>query len=177
MLYPQNNQKRRNGLSENSSAHARPYKYGESVFAAISVGAVFILIGTIFVITPELIEKIIAFFSDFSSVRVPNTGIYLPAPTTPATHTGLYVAVAQFSLGVGILQILLLSLRLFARSPINKTAETMGNLVFWFGAYYLVSTMLTNITTLRIWFVFWTGIIVLIGASLIVRALVLLAKR
>jgi hypothetical protein len=53
----------------------------------------------------------------------------------------------------------------------------MGNLVKWFGGAYLVTTYLNNTTTISRWFMFWAGILIILGLSLIVRALVLLAKR
>jgi hypothetical protein len=62
-------------------------------------------------------------------------------------------------------------------SPISKTAETIGNLVYWFGSAYLVTTYLNNTTTTSKWFVFWAGILIILGLSFIARAFVLLAKR
>jgi len=166
-------------LSENSSTHARPYKAGEGIFSAISAGTFFILIGVIYVTTlpTSLWDKAIAFFSSFDVSRVPNTGIYLPAPAVPAAHTVLYNAAFQFCIGIGILQIILLTLRLAWHSPTGKTAETAGNLVYWFGASYLVFTFLNSATTLETWFAFWAAILVVLGVSMIARALVLFAKK
>lgn len=109
--------------------------------------------------------------------QVSDTGVFLPAPANPAAHAVLYGAAAQFSLGVGILQILVLALRLIIRSLPSKTAETVGHLVFWFGASYLISTLLNDATTLGTWFAFWAGILVVLGVSLIARGLVLFAKK
>ena len=143
------------------------------------MGAVFILIGVIYVATlpASLWDEVVAFFGSFSSVQVPGTGIYLPAPAVPAAHAVLYGAVFQFCLGLGILQVILLALRLAWHSPIGKTAETVGHLVFWLGASYLVFTLLNDATTLETWFVFWAAILVVLGVSLIIRALVLFARR
>ena len=104
-------------------------------------------------------------------------GITLLAPASPASHAVLYGAVFQFCIGLGILQIVFLMLRLMMNSPIGKTAETMGNLVYWFGAAYLVTTYLNDTTTLSRWFVFWAGILIILGLSLIARAFVLFSKR
>ena len=166
-------------MSKNSSAHTRPYKAGEGIFSAVSVGAVFILIGVIYVATlpASLWEEVVAFFGSFNSVQVPGTGIYLPAPAVPAAHAVLYNAVFQFCLGLGILQVILLALRLAWHSPIGKTAETVGHLVFWFGTSYLVFTFLNSSTEIDTWFVFWAAILVVLGVSLIIRALVLFARR
>jgi hypothetical protein len=101
----------------------------------------------------------------------------LPAPANPAAHAVLYTAAFQFHIGLGILQVILLAIRLTMGSPISKTAETVGNLVKWFGGAYLITTYLNSTTTLSRWFMFWAGILIILGLSLIVRALVLLAKR
>ena len=164
-------------MSENPSAQTRTYKAREGLFAAISVGAVFILIGVIYINTPGLWSKIVDFFSNITLAHVASTGIDLPAPVFPAAHTVLYGAVFQFCLGLGILEILLLALRFLLHSPIGKTAETVGNLVFWLGASYLVITYLNSTTTMSKWFVFWAGILMIVGLSLVARAFVLLAKR
>jgi hypothetical protein len=168
---------RENELSENQSKPKRPYQYHEGILSAVSVGAVFILIGLIFVATPGLWEKIVSFFNDFTTTQVPGTGISLPAPAVPAAHAQLYVAVSQFSVGLVILEILLVAMRLIARSPTRRLAQEVGNLVFWLGVVYLINTFLNDATTLTIWFGFWAGVLVVLGLSLIARALVLLAKR
>jgi hypothetical protein len=41
----------------------------------------------------------------------------------------LYTAAFQFCIGLGVLQVVLLAIRLAMGSPIRKTAETVGNLV------------------------------------------------
>jgi hypothetical protein len=92
-------------------------------------------------------------------------------------HSVLYGAAFQFCIGLGILQIVFLLLRLMMNSPISKTAETMGNLVYWFGAGCLVTTYLNSTTTLSEWFMFWAGILVILGLSFVARAFVLFAKR
>ena len=164
-------------MSENLSKPARPYRYHEGVISAVSVGAVFILIGLISVTTPDLWGKIVNFFNDFTTTQVPGTGISLPAPAVPAAHAGLYVAASQFSLGLGILGILLIAMRLSARSPTRRIAQEVGNLVFWFGVVFLINTFLNDATTSQTWFAFWAGVLVVLGLSLIARAMVLLAKR
>ncbi len=163
----------------NKNSGTRTFRTGEGLISAISVGAFFILIGTIYVTTlpTSLWDKIVDFFSSFTALQVPGSTIYLPAPTAPATHTVVYNAAFQFCLGIAILQIVLIALRLMMHSPISKTAETAGNLFYWFGASYLVAAFLNSGTSLTMWFAFWAAIIMIIGASLIVRAIVLFAKK
>ena len=151
--------------------------YGEGLISALSVGAVLILIGIVFVINPNLWGNIVDFFKNISTIRISGTSTFLPAPTVPSAHVGLYIAVEQFELGVGILQVVILAARLLVRSRIRRIAETVGNLVFWFGASYLTVTYLNSTTTQEMWFLFWAAIVMLFGVSLIVRAIVLFARK
>jgi hypothetical protein len=174
----QNSPEKGNELKKNSSALARPYKAGEGIISAVSVGAIFILVGGIYFTTlpTSLWDKIVAFFNSFSTVEISNN-IQLPAPAVPSAHTVVYNAAFQFCIGIAILQIIVLTLRLILHSPIVKTAETAGNLVYWFGASYLVLTFLNSSTTVTTWFEFWAAILMVLGVSLVARALVLLAKK
>jgi hypothetical protein len=137
------------------------------------------MLGLVFVINlpNNLWNAIFNFIGGFTSAQVPGTGIYLPAPISPASHTVVYGAVFQFCIGLGILQIIFLTLRLMMNSKINKTAETVGNLVYWFGLAYLVTTYLNSTTTTSAWFVFWAGVLIILGLSFVARAFVLFAKR
>jgi hypothetical protein len=166
-------------LNENLNKRSSAYKAPERLFSALSAGSFFILLGIVYVINlpSNLWEEVVDFFRNLASTNVPGMGIALPAPISPASHTVLYGAVFQFCLGLAILQVAFLALRLMMQSPIGKTAETLGNLVYWFGAAYLVTTYLNNTTTPRIWFVYWAGILIILGLSLVARAFVLFAKR
>jgi len=152
---------------------------GESIISAISVGTVFILFGIVFVLAlpNNLFERTMAFFGSFTSRQVPGIGITLPAPISLNTHVVFYNAVFQFSLGIAFLQILILALRIGFGSRVPKIAETVGNLVFWFGASYLVNMYLDSSTTLSMWFAFWTAILIVLGLSIVARAVVLILKR
>jgi len=169
----------RSKLSEKLKTQSRAYKTQERLFSALSAGTFFILLGIVYVVNlpSSLWEEVVSFFTSLTLAQVPTTGIYLPAPISPASHTVLYGAVFQFCIGLGILQIIFLALRLMMNSPIGKTAETMGNLVYWFGAAYLVTTYLNSTTDISKWFVFWAGILIILGLSFIARAFVLIAKR
>lgn len=151
-------------------------RYREGVFSAISAGFFFILVGAIFVTTPNLFSKILDFFGELDIVRVPHTKIFLPAPEFPRAHSVVYSAVTQFSFVWGLFQIVILALRFFAGSPLSKKAETVSNLVFWLGASFLAYTFLNETTTATTWFAFWAGVIMLIGLSLIIRAVILAVR-
>ena len=166
-------------MNEKLNTQSSSYKVRERLFSALSAGTFFILLGIVYFINLpySLWNEVLDFFGSFTLAQVPTTGIYLPAPLSPSSHAVLYGAVFQFCIGLGILQVIFLLLRLMLNSPISKTAETMGNLVFWFGAGYLVTTYLNSTTTISKWFVFWAGILIILGLSLIARSFVLLAKK
>jgi len=141
--------------------------------SAISVGFFFILAGTIFIATPNLPEKAIDFFQNFGVVRVANTQVYLPAPEIPnATYVTMYQAVGLFSLLWGFFEIAMLIVRIFAGSPLRRKVDGASNAAFWFGAYYLIRVFLDETVTQPRWFAFWAAIVVLIGVTLLVRAVI-----
>ena len=160
------------------SARKRPY--GESLITAIAVGGFFITVGLIFALTPDLWDRTTGFFNNITTVYFPyggsNSTISLPAPLYPADHSTFYTALMQFAIGIGVLQVIILPLRLHYHSRIGKIAETVGNLIFWFGAAFLVNIFLLA-GTLTGWFGFWGALIILIGVSIVARALVYFAKR
>jgi len=180
MLIPSNTAAEADKLTERPALR---HWYREGYFTAISAGFFFILIGSLFVFTPNLYDKITAFFRNLDVVAVHNMEhIKLIAPTAPKDHMTVYTTVGQFSLILGFFQIALLALRFVGGSPLRRKAETASNVVFWMGAYYLINTYLidmmktaTDPTTT--WFAFWATMIMLLGLSLIVRAIVLAARR
>jgi hypothetical protein len=157
------------------------HRYREGLLSAVSAGFFLLLVGTIFVTTPNLVDGIQKLFSADAvkwNTTVPNTEISLPAPTHPADHLVVYQAIGLFSLIWGIFLIAMLVLRFSFHSQIRKKAENAGNIAFWLGTSYLINIYLnqTNITTTT-WFTFWTALLMLLGVSLIVRAAVLAALR
>lgn len=154
-------------------------KKKENLLSALYIGSVFIILALVYYIhiADDLWGSLVDFFSSLTLAPVPTTGISLPAPANPLAHMNLYVAVFQFSLALGILEIVILMLRVWLHSPVSRIAETIENIVFWLGASYLAITYLVNISIPSEWFVFWAGIILIFGLALIARAFVLLAKR
>lgn len=150
-----------------------PRRYREGAFSVASVGVFFILVGLIFVTKPDLFERILDLFRNVEVVKVPNTDISLPAPQYPSNHLTVYRAVEQFSFFWGLFQLVILAFRYAARSPVSKKAETISNFVFWIGVHFLVGSMLVRTITLTTWFSFWSVIIMLIGASLVIRGIAL----
>jgi hypothetical protein len=165
------------------SQHRTPQEYlrsNEGLITAVAVGGFFILVGAMFVLTPDLWQKIVSFFKDITTrtfpFGAPNSVIALPAPATPGGHATLYNSFMQFSVGMGVLQIVILALRLLQHSKVGKVAETVGNMVFWFGTAPLVSFFLLQ-GTVSSWFQYWGALIVVIGISVVARAAVYIIRR
>ena len=126
-----------------------------------------------FIIHPNLIDKIINFFNDIKLVNVlGQNNLMLPAPASVALHVDVYSAVQQFSIAWGVFFVAMLVVRFAVNSPTGKKAENISDIIFWFGAAYLIQTWLINSAK---WFEFWAMILILLGISLIVRAAYLAA--
>jgi hypothetical protein len=151
-----------------------PRQYREGLFTAISVGFFLLLVGTLFVINPNLFDKILDFFKDFGTVDVPNTDVTFIAPEFPRLHLTVYQAARQFSIALGVFQIVILALRFAIPSSWGKRSEIVGNLVFWGGASFLIQLFLIETTQ---WFVFWSTIVIIVGVSLIARAAAMAVSR
>ena len=154
-------------------------KKKEGLITAVYIGFIFILLALVYIINlPHNVwNNFVNFISSFVLTQVPGTGISLPAPSNPAAYTVLYIAVFQFLLGIGILEIAILALRIALHSPLPRKAETVENIVFGFGSSYLIITYLVNMTIMSEWFVFWAGIVLIVGLAMVARAFVLLAGR
>jgi hypothetical protein len=158
----------------------RGFPYGEGVITALSVGGFLIILGITFALTPGTWQQVQSFFSDLTTVHyhIGGTGstVSLLGPANPGIHAGFYSAVLAFCLAIGVLQAIILALRLIMRSRVRRISETIGNLVFWFGAAVLVNVFLMA-GTLTSWFQFWAALVALVGVSLIARGIVYLFRR
>ncbi len=133
-----------------------------------SFGFFLVLVGVIFAITPNLVDKIGEFFGSFELVEVyPN--VNFPAPTS--SHPVLYTAVAQFCVAYGLFHLPVLILRVYLGDYLSRKAGALSGIVFWLGAgYFLLILSAGNIG----WFAFLSGLIIFAGLSLVVRSLVIL---
>lgn len=153
---------------------------GDGWITAVAFGGFLIIVGLLFVLTPNLWHSVTSFFDDITTRPLPFGGpdstISLLAPLHPEDHQTLYNAVLQFDIAFGVLQIVILGLRVGSHSRTRRIAETLGNAVFWLGAAVLVYVFLLQ-GTLESWFEYWAALIVVVGVSLIARAVVHFAKR
>ncbi|MGD6809443.1 MAG: hypothetical protein ACQCN3_07080 [Candidatus Bathyarchaeia archaeon] len=164
---------------QNQGTKTKSFRHAESLFSALYIGTIFISLGVIYLshLPNNLFIELIDFFEHLTLARVPDTGIFLPAPISPAAHVDLYTALFQFFIIIAVAEVVILALRFVFNSSIKRKAETISNVVFWFGATYLIWAYLIDSATINKWFVFWIGIIIIFGLSLIARAFVLLAVR
>lgn len=172
------------GIVEKSEQMTRNAVYEKSLheglITALSIGGFFIILGVVFAITPGISQQTNNFFSDLTTVAFPfgNPGstVSFLAPSHPADHQGFYTAVMNFLLGVGVLQILILVLRLTVHSRINRIAQSVGDSIFWLGAAVIANIFLYAGTQSG-WFQFWSALIIIIGVSLVARFFVYFLKK
>jgi hypothetical protein len=152
----------------------------EGLITALAIGGFFIILGSVFAFTPGIVNNTNAFFSDLTTVTFPfgspGSTVSLLGPAHPADHQNFYAAVMNFLIGVGVLQIVILALRLEVHSRIRRIAQSVGDLIFWLGAAVVANVFLLAGTQSG-WFQFWSLLIVIVGLSLIARFFVYLAKR
>ncbi len=149
----------------------------ESLFTGIFAGTVLIILAIVYFLHTTIFQEIYDFFANLTLSAIPGTSISLPAPADPASHLNLYYAAFQFSIALGVLEVAVLIVRVIWNSSVYRKAETIENIVFWMGTSYLIITYLVHMTIPGEWFVFWAGIIMIFGLSLIARAFVLLVRR
>jgi hypothetical protein len=137
----------------------------------ISFGAFLIIVAVIYLRTPGLLSEAKAFMSDFRLVELfQNFWWFVPS----SNHPVLYDAAEQFSYAFGLVQILVLGLEFARRSSTHRKAETFSSIVFWLGAGYILGLLSQGVLT---WLSLIAGLIILVGISIVARALVLVFAR
>lgn len=139
----------------------------------ISFGFFLILVGFIWLNTPDLKDAIAAFFEDFH-LEEAFQDVRLPAPRSEWGHKVVYGAFQQFCLGYGLFQIVVLVLRFVFGSSVSDKAGTVSGVVFWLGLAFFTGLLLTEAVG---WFAFLAGFIVVVGLSLIVRGVAQILMR
>jgi hypothetical protein len=158
-------------LSNNRKADWR--SYAEGPITGISVFFFFVLAGSFFTLMPQLFQDLTAFFKSFTVTNVANTGMLGPVPADPAAHAELYGALQAFTLDWAVFLVVVLILRLVARSPVWRTAGTISSIALSFGVSYAFSMFLNAAATTTTWFLFWTVFVMMLGGAQILKAIVL----
>jgi hypothetical protein len=143
-----------------------PYRRDDT--GLISFGAFLIILAVIYLTTPNIASEVNAFLRDFQLVRVFENFWWLVPRTS---HPVLYVAAERFCYAFGLAQVGILGLRLAKRSSIHGIAETVSSVVFWLGAGYVLGLLSQG---MLLWLSFIAASIILIGISVVVRALILI---
>ena len=137
----------------------------------ISFGAFLIIIAVIYLKTPGLLSEAKAFVADFRLVELfQNFWWFVPS----SNHPVIYYAAEQFCYAFGLVQILVLGLDFARRSSTHRKAVTSSSIVFWLGAGYILSLLSQGVLT---WLSFIAGLVILVGISIVARALVLVFAR
>jgi len=132
----------------------------------VSLGFFLILVGVIWLITPNPYNEALAFVKDFHLENI-TENVYLPAPASP--HPVVYTAIAQFCLAFGIFHIIVLGLKIVFKEPLNRKSGTVSSVIFWLGASYFLSALAAgNIS----WFAFLAGLVIIIGLIIVVSSLI-----
>ena len=133
----------------------------------ISFGFFLILVGLIWINTPDLEEAVVAFFRDLHLAKAFDS-VYLPAPKHTYSHAVVYGALQQFCIGYGFFQVAVLILRFAFGSPISDKAGTVSGILFWLSFAFLIGLLLNEAVG---WFTFIAGFIIVVGLTIIVRGL------
>lgn len=137
-----------------------------NVEGLVKFGFFLIILGAVYLATPNIIQEIGAFFKDFQLVKVSEPNISFPAPSS--NHPVVYGAVELFCYGFGLFHIALLIALILYRSSVKKTGETLSGIVFWLGAGYSAGLLKAQVLG---WFSYIACLIILAGVSLIITSL------
>jgi hypothetical protein len=143
----------------------------------LSFGFFLILLGVFWTNNPGIEEKIIAFITDFHLEniieKIGGPNLVFPVPRNLYNHVELYAIARQFCLIQASFQIVMLALRFLFRESLNRKAETISNIVFWFGEGFFLNMLVNQVIG---WFGFFAGFIVTIGLSIVVSSFVRLLR-
>ena len=158
------------GIHSYREKMSRRSKGGLDIPGIVSFGFFLIIIGIVYLITPNIIEAFRIFFRDIELVNMPGTpNIFIPAPAS--SHPLLYAAVEKFCYAFGAAQVIILILRLIYRSNVSDRAKNIGDIVFWLGLGYVAGLLKADVIS---WFSFWSSFIILAGLSLTIKSLIII---
>jgi hypothetical protein len=146
------------------------YSRSTGWLSTLSFGFFLILLGLIWIITPNFSNEVIDFAKDFHLEHF-TEHIVLLAPKE--SHPVVYNAAMQFCLVFGVFQIAVLVLRFIFHDSVNRKSGTISNIAFWFSTGFFLN-MLANKSTG--WFGFFAGLIISIGLAIIASSVVKLFK-
>jgi len=145
-------------------------RYGKiDLLSIASFGFFLVLIGVIFAITPNLLDRIYDFFHDFR-IQDAYPGISLPAPAS--NHPVLYGALFQLCLIFAIFQVVIMVGWIILKESIKRKSGTFSGLFFWFGVAIALNLLKAGSID---WFIFIGWLVVLVGTVIVVKSAISLA--
>lgn len=136
----------------------------EKLLSWLSFGAFLVIVGAIFLITPNLTDEIEAFFRDFELEQV-SGDFYFPTPQNP--HPTLYESTAIFCFAYGTYQFLLLILKFAFKADPTKKSETLTSIIFWPATGY--GMLMVKDGTIE-WLTFIATLVILAAIAIIIRS-------
>jgi hypothetical protein len=144
---------------------------GTNWFGLLSFGLFLILLGAIWMTTPNLTEDVKAFV-DSNNWHLENITENIAFPEPNDSHSILYTAAMQFSFIFGVLQIGILALRFAFHDSINKKAETVSGITFWFSISYFLNMLVNGLS----FFGFISGLVISGGLAIVTSSVVKLFR-
>jgi len=141
---------------------------GTDWLGLVSLGFFFIVVGIVFVVTPNLAEEMRAFFKNFY-IAEPYPNVKLPAPRFH--HPMVYEAVMNFCYAFGASQIIVLILRFALKDSSSRKAETSSGIIFWLGMGVFADFANSLLVEPTAWFSILSGLIIMVGLLIISRIL------
>lgn len=132
---------------------------------ALSFGFFVMAFGAMWLLTPSLWDKAVAFVNSFQLREVFN--VNLPVPT--GDHSALYSAFVFLALTVAALQIVVLALRIMVHDSVRKKADAVSGVASGFAVAYFLNLLAVGSIG---WFGFLSALIICAGLSLVVSGLV-----
>ena len=136
----------------------------------ISFGFFIVMVGVIWVITPNFLDEVTSFVKDFRFEDVTGN-MFFPAPVS--NHLVLYTAIMQLCLVVGLLQIIILALRFIFQEALEKKAGTISSMTFFFSVAFFLNMLASGSIG---WFGFIAGLIISVGLTIIASSVVRLFR-
>ena len=143
----------------------------KDILDLVMFGLFLLLIGVMFIKTPDLIDKGYRFFLDLE-FREPYSYIYLPVPKSD--HRLFFTTISQFCLAFAILHIPILGARFILKDPAEKKGGTISGLIFWFGTAWVINQLIIKEIN---WLTFLGYLIALIGVTMVIKNAIFLATR
>lgn len=134
----------------------------------LSFGFFILLLGSFWIITPNLTEEVETFFNP-ENWDLTNVTQHVTFPEPKHNYPVLYTAAMQFCFVFGVFQIVVLALRFMLHESLDKVGAAISGMVFWFGISFFFSMLASE--TIR-WFGFLAGLIIFVGLAIIVRGVV-----